>query len=53
MEKVKQVCERISPLGLDILNILSFIALPVIPEGRVTDRGFIDVDAYRKVSLWD
>ncbi len=53
MEKVKQVCESISPLGLDILNILSFIALPVIPEGRVTDRGFIDVDAYRKVSLWD
>ncbi len=52
MKGVKAVCEKISPLGIDLVNILSFIALPVIPEGRITDKGFIDVREFRKVPLW-
>ncbi|NIO16877.1 MAG: adenine deaminase [Deltaproteobacteria bacterium] len=51
-KRVKGVCEQISPLGIDLVNILSFIALPVIPEGRITDKGFIDVRAFRKVPIW-
>ena len=32
---------------------LSFLALPVIPEIRLTDRGLIDVNAFAIVSLFD
>jgi len=32
---------------------LSFLALPVIPELRLTDRGLVDVDAFDFVELWD
>ncbi|MBC7662150.1 MAG: adenine deaminase [Chitinophagaceae bacterium] len=30
---------------------LSFLALPVIPSLKITDRGLVDVDAFRKVSV--
>lgn len=53
MEGVREVCEKISHVGLELVNILSFIALPVIPEGRITDRGFIDVRKFRKTSIWE
>jgi adenine deaminase len=52
MEAVKGVCEKISSLPVGLINILSFIALPVIPDGRITDKGFIDVRAFRKVPIW-
>lgn len=32
------------PRGIDPLVTLSFMALPVIPEVRITDRGVLDVD---------
>lgn len=32
---------------------LSFLALPVIPELRLTDRGLVDVNAFDYVELWD
>ncbi|RZA10606.1 MAG: adenine deaminase, partial [Proteobacteria bacterium] len=30
---------------------LSFLALPVIPSLKITDRGLVDVDAFRKVPV--
>ncbi|HBE94516.1 MAG TPA: adenine deaminase, partial [Desulfovibrio sp.] len=33
--------------------LLSFLALPVIPALKLTDRGLVDVDAFALVSLWD
>lgn len=32
---------------------LSFLALPVIPELRLTDRGLVDVNAFDLVDLWE
>ena len=32
---------------------LSFLALPVIPELRLTDMGLVDVNAFALVDLWD
>jgi adenine deaminase len=34
------------------LMTLSFMALPVIPSLKITDRGLVDVDAFSKVSLY-
>lgn len=36
----------------DALVALSFLALPVIPQLRLTDQGLVDVDAFKKVSLF-
>ncbi len=30
---------------------LSFLALPVIPSLKITDRGLVDVDSFAKVSV--
>ncbi|MEQ8174832.1 MAG: adenine deaminase [Syntrophomonadaceae bacterium] len=32
---------------------MSFLALPVIPELRLTDRGVVDVNAFDLVDIWD
>ncbi|MEN6390197.1 MAG: adenine deaminase [Syntrophomonas sp.] len=32
---------------------MSFLALPVIPELRLTDQGLVDVNAFGLVDLWD
>jgi len=32
---------------------LSFLALPVIPQLKITDRGLVDVTRFKFVSLWD
>jgi adenine deaminase len=36
----------------DPFMLLSFLALPVIPSLKLTDRGIVDVDKYRFTSLW-
>ncbi len=36
----------------DPFMALSFLALPVIPELRVTDRGLVDVNRFDFVPLW-
>ncbi len=33
--------------------LLSFLALPVIPKLKLTDRGLFDVEAFRPTSLWE
>jgi adenine deaminase len=34
------------------LMTLSFMALPVIPSLKITDRGLVDVDNFKKISLY-
>jgi adenine deaminase len=41
-----------SPLK-DPYMTLSFLALPVIPELKITDRGLVDVHTFRHVSLFE
>jgi adenine deaminase len=36
----------------DPFMLLSFLALPVIPSLKLTDRGLVDVEKYRLTSLW-
>jgi len=36
----------------DPLVTLSFLALPVIPQLRLTDRGLVDVDAFKTVPIF-
>jgi adenine deaminase len=31
---------------------MSFLGLEVIPSLKITDRGLVDVDAFRIVDLW-
>jgi adenine deaminase len=36
----------------DLFQALSFLALPVIPKLRLTDRGLVDVDRFEFVPLF-
>ncbi len=40
------------PEGLNIFMVLSFLALPVIPHLRLTDKGLADVDKFTLTGLW-
>ncbi len=40
-----------SPIG-DPFMTLSFLALPVIPELKITDRGLVDVKTFKHIDLW-
>jgi adenine deaminase len=37
----------------DPFTTLSFLALPVIPELRLTDLGLVDVASFQLTSLWE
>ncbi len=41
------------PENLNAFNCLSFLALPVIPSLRLTDKGLVDVDKFTLVDLWE
>ncbi|HOT07895.1 MAG TPA: adenine deaminase [Methanotrichaceae archaeon] len=52
---IDKVVEAAQSLGSGLENpfmTLSFLALPVIPELKLTDRGLVDVVAFRPVSLF-
>lgn len=40
------------PEGLNVFMVLSFLALPVIPHLRLTDKGLADVDKFTLTGLW-
>ena len=51
MEKLKEAARDLGcPLANPFLT-LSFLALPVIPELKLTDRGLVDVSQFRIISL--
>ena len=62
-EPIENVCQHldallhaVSQLGSAIENpfmILSFLALPVIPQLKITDYGLVDVDTFRTVPLFE
>lgn len=54
--KLKQLIRIVKSWGCKIENpfiTLSFLALPVIPELKLTDKGLVDVNKFKIVSLWD
>lgn len=54
VEKLNRLLARVKALGCRLPNpfiTLSFLALPVIPELKITDRGLVDVTRFRFVSL--
>jgi adenine deaminase len=42
---------RTGTTSRNIFLLLSFLALPVIPHLKITNRGLVDVDAFAPVSL--
>lgn len=51
MKRIKEAARRLGcPLANPFLA-LSFLALPVIPELKLTDRGLVDVDRFRIIPL--
>ncbi|SFM67833.1 adenine deaminase [Thermodesulforhabdus norvegica] len=54
-KKLADLRERAGALGTSMENpfmALSFIALPVIPELKITDKGIVDVKNFNFVPLW-
>lgn len=41
------------PENVNAFNCLSFLALPVIPRLRLSDKGLVDVDQFDLVDLWE
>ena len=41
------------PENVNAFNCLSFLALPVIPRLRLSDKGLVDVDQFALVHLWE
>ena len=56
IEKLKKLLKSAEDLGSQIENpfiTLSFLALPVIPKLKLTDKGLVDVDKFEIVSLYE
>jgi adenine deaminase len=51
-EKLRSVAKDLGSLHREPFMELSFLALPVIPELKLTDRGLFDVKVFRPVSLF-
>jgi len=49
LEKLEQIARDLGTMLPSPFSTLSFLALPVIPELRLTDRGLVDVNAFRLV----
>ena len=52
MEKLSAACETMGLTHPNPFMILSFLALPVIPELKLTDKGLVDVNRFELVGLW-
>jgi len=54
-DKVEQLNQAAAELGCKLKNpfmVLSFLALPVIPELKLTDKGVVDVEKFQIVPLF-
>jgi len=50
------VIEAVKNIGTSLENIfmtMSFLALPVIPKLKITDKGLVDVEKFAFVKLWE
>ncbi len=52
-EKLMKAIKELGCLISDPFMVLSFLALPVIPELKLTDMGLVDVREFKKVGLFD
>ncbi|MFP4672417.1 MAG: adenine deaminase [Desulfohalobiaceae bacterium] len=52
MHDFNQACRQMGLQAQDPFMLLSFLALPVIPELRLTDLGLVDVGSFDFVDLW-
>jgi adenine deaminase len=55
-QKLKTLLNTVRPWGTKIDNpfiTLSFLALPVIPELKLTDKGLVDVSKFKIISLFE
>jgi len=52
LRKFEQLFTREGLINPSPLMTLSFMALPVIPKLRITDKGLVDVEEFRPVSLF-
>jgi len=51
----KRIQRTVKNLGSSLENAfmtLSFLALPVIPQLKITNKGLVDVDKFKLVSLY-
>jgi adenine deaminase len=51
MEKLKEATRDLGCPLANPFSTLSFLALPVIPEVKPTDKGLVDVSQFRIISL--
>lgn len=52
LDRLKKAAEGLGAVVPDPFMALSFLALPVIPELKLTDRGLVDVQSFQVVSLF-
>ncbi len=52
MRALDKETKTLTPLGSSIFMHLSFLALPVIPKLKITDKGLVDVEKFGFVSLF-
>ena len=52
MESLSEICRAMGLSHANPFMILSFLALPVIPELKLTDKGLVDVNRFELVALW-
>ena len=56
LERLKKLDKAVEEVGCRIehpFGMLSFLALPVIPELRLTDKGVVDVGKFKIVDLFE
>ena len=51
-EGVRRAARRFGAIPDEPFMVLSFLALPVIPELKLTDRGLVDVNRFMHVPLF-
>jgi adenine deaminase len=52
MNRLAAACRTVQITHPDPFMILSFLALPVIPDLKLTDKGLVDVNSFELVDLW-
>jgi adenine deaminase len=52
LDELKKLCRRMKMTPDNPFMLLSFLALPVIPSLKITDKGLVDTDSFQLVPLW-
>ncbi len=52
MNRLTEACQTLKIGHPNPFMILSFLALPVIPDLKLTDKGLVDVNSFELIDLW-